>query len=531
MNSQSTLTNEQDNQRHRRSGGRHARHTLRNTHVPDRVIRPGLVGGRYQPLTEEELKKIYAAALEVLEQIGMGNPSPELLDIALRKGATLDENGRLLFPRALMEDIIDKAPKSFIHYAPNPKFDLEIGGGNRVHFRTNGTAPGVFDYTTRSARRSTLQDIYDFTRLIDQLDNIHSCTPTILATEYSEDTYLHDMNVLYALLSACQKPLAMDTCTAGNIDHFIKMIDLFLGEEGAFLKRPFVLFMGCPVVSPLRFGTENLEVVMRCAQLGLAYDIAVAPQAGATSPAALAGSLVQVFAETLATLAVVQMVNPAAPFMMGHWPFISDLRTGSFTGGSGEQALISAAVTQLCNYANLPSSVSACMTDAKIPDNQAGYEKGITATLVAHAGCNYISEAFGMLGSLMACSYESMIIDNDMVGSILRTVRGIEVNEDTLSLDVIRQTVFGSGHFLNSEQTLSLMETEYLYPSVADRQSYGLWEQLGKKDIHEIAHERAKKMLKDYYPQYINPKADALIRQHFPIMLTPDEMRPGNGRW
>jgi trimethylamine--corrinoid protein Co-methyltransferase len=289
--------------------------------------------------------------------------------------------------------------------------------------------------------------------------------------------------------------------------------------------------MGCPVVSPLRFGTENLEVVMRCAELGLAYDIAVAPQAGATSPAALAGSLVQVLAETLATLAVVQMVNPASPFMMGHWPFISDLRTGSFTGGSGEQALVSAAVSQLCNYLGLPSSSAACMSDSKLPDNQAGYEKGITATLLAHSGCNYINEAFGMLGSLMACSYEAMIIDNDMVGSVLRTVRGIEVSEDTLSLEVIRETVFGSGHFLNSAQTLSLMETEYLYPSLADRQSYGLWEQQGKKDSFERAHERAQKLLGHYYPSYITQKADALIRQHFPIMLKPEEMQPGNGRW
>jgi trimethylamine--corrinoid protein Co-methyltransferase len=225
------------------------------------------------------------------------------------------------------------------------------------------------------------------------------------------------------------------------------------------------------------------------------------------------------------------LISPGTPFLMGAWPFISDLRTGSFTGGSGEQALVSSAIAQLCNFYGLPSSVSACMSDSKLPDAQAGYEKGITATLTAMAGCNYIGETAGMLGSLMACSFEAMVIDDDMIGNVMRAVRGIEVTDETLSFEVIRDTVEGSGHFLDHPQTLKLMQTEYLYPQLADRGTYNDWKETGKRDAYQIAHEKVERILSEHYPVYIDPAADARIRKHFPIMLKPEDMKAGNGRW
>lgn len=494
------------------------------------VVRPGMAGGHYKPLSDHEIRLIHQTALTILEEIGMGNATPDIIEVATSKGAFMSSQGRLCFPKALVEDLIDKANKDFILHARNPEYDAHIKDGN-VYFRTTGEAVTVLNYETRTTRPSTLQDVYDFARLADQLSNIHTFGQTVVATEYSQDVYAQDMSVLYAQISGTQKHTAVSTATADHVNAYIKMLDMVAGGEGEFVKRPFVLFGGCPVVSPLRFGTENAEVLVRCARLGVPYDIAVASQAGATAPAALAGSLAQTFAETLAAMAVFHLINPASPFLMGSWPFISDLRTGSFTGGSGEQALVSAASAQLINFYGLPSSLSACMTDSKLPDNQAGYEKAITASLVAHAGGNYIGEAFGMLGSLMACSFEAMIIDNDMVGNIMRTIRGIEVNDETLSLDVIRETVNGAGHFLGHAQTLQLMESEYLYPLNADRQSYGLWEQTGKKDALDRAHEQAKKMLSNYYPTYIDPKIDEQIRAAFPIMLKQEDMRAGNGRW
>jgi trimethylamine--corrinoid protein Co-methyltransferase len=215
----------------------------------------------------------------------------------------------------------------------------------------------------------------------------------------------------------------------------------------------------------------------------------------------------------------------------GIWPFISDLRTGAFSGGSGEEALVIAAATQLANYYGLVTSVPAGMTDSKTMDAQAGYEKGITTLAVALAGGNMVSTYPGIVGSLLGQSFEGMVIDNDMMGSVLRVVRGVEVSDETLSYDVIESAVRGTGHFLNEEQTLRVMQTEYLYPEVGDRRTAGEWQEGGRETVYDLAHGRVAELLSSHYPEYVDPAADARIRENFPIVLAPEDMKPGNGRW
>ena len=173
------------------------------------------------------------------------------------------------------------------------------------------------------------------------------------------------------------------------------------GGEGTFLKKPSVIFGGCPIVSPLRFGKENLEILIDASRLGLTSDIAVAPQSGATAPAPLAGILAQVVAETLGCLTIVNLIKPGCPMTFAAWPFITDLRTGSFTGGSGEQAALGAAAVQMGKYYGVPNSIGCGMTDSKVPDAQYGYEKCLTIALAAHAGANRLCEVGGMMASLM----------------------------------------------------------------------------------------------------------------------------------
>jgi trimethylamine--corrinoid protein Co-methyltransferase len=266
-------------------------------------------------------------------------------------------------------------------------------------------------------------------------------------------------------------------------------------------------------------------------KFGAPVWVTVAPQAGATAPAALAGAIVQAVAEALAGMLMIHVVEPGFPVVLGPWPFVSDLRTGAFTGGSGEEALVSAGAVQMVNFYGLPGSVGAGMTDSKLPAYQAGYEKALAIALASQAGCNDVSECSGMLGSLMALSFESLVIDNDLLGAALRTVRGIEVDDETLSYDVIEQVVHGEGHYLRSEQTLNLMRTEYEYPSLANRQTPGEWEEAGSPDIRQAAGERVRAILSRHYPEYIDPQLDARIRERFPILIDRKDMCAGSGRW
>ncbi len=516
----------------RKGAGRAARLKERQSKTPSKAVWPGVSGGQFKPLSDADMMKIHRGALDILANVGVADHTEELRQIALPKGCMLNKHGRLCIPESLMDDLIAGAAREYVVYARGEragKDDIHCNGTN-VHFSTTGTAVTTFDSVTRTYRSSTIIDVYDFTRLTDTLEHVHMCGDTVIATDLTDD-FEHDMNIVYALTAGTEKPLCLSFRSRDFIDPAIKLFDLALGGEGRFVEKPFCIFGGCPIVSPLRFGRENLEVLIEASRLGLTSDIAVAPQSGATAPAPLAGILTQVIAETLACLAVVNLVNPGCSMTFAAWPFITDLRTGSFSGGSGEQALLAAAAVQMGKFYNLPNSVGGAMTDSKIPDAQAGYEKGISLTLAALAGCNRVCEAAGMMGSLMGCSFESLYMDNEALGMILRVVRGIEVNDETLSLDVIKGAAIDPGHFLGNSQTLQFMESEYLYPTLMDRAPTDAWEKDGSKDTLERSRLAVRDVMRTHFPDYLEPSVDQIIRDRFPIKISRNDMSSNQQRW
>lgn len=508
---------------------RRGRKSRQENSATNSAIRPGMPGGRYRPLTESDEKQIHSTILDVLENIGMGDPIPIVREHALQRGCVINARGRLCFPRALVEDVIAHAPKNVQLLGRDPKHDMEIGG-QRVHTYGGGEAVNMLDVGASTYRPSTLLDIYDAARLTDKMANIHAFSRLVVATEV-EDQLACDINSAYVSAAGTSKHLQLTFADAAHVQPTLEMLYMIAGGKEKYLERPFANGGGCPVISPLRYGRDNSEVCVESIKLGAPIWIIVAPQAGATAPAALAGSVVQSVAEALAGLLMIDVVKPGFPVVLGPWPFVSDLRTGSFTGGSGEEAVVSAAAAQMVNFYGLPSSVGAGMTDSKLPDYQAGYEKALAIALAAQAGCNNVSESSGMLGSLMALSLESLVIDNDLLGAVMRTVRGIEVNEETLSYKVIEQVVEGEGHYLRNPQTLDLMRSGYEYPSLADRSTVEEWQAGGSPDIREQAGKRVKSILSSHYPEYIDAATDAKIRTTFPIRLAPEHMRAGSGRW
>ena len=493
------------------------------------AVAPGLTGGKFKALTESEIQSVHHTVLDVLENIGMADPILIVKERALERGCKIDEHGRLCFPRALVEDMIADATQELTFYGQDPRFDLDLRD-KRVHTYGGGEAVTMLDVGASTYRPSTLKDVYDAARLVDKLDNIHAFSRLIVATDM-QGRLACDINTAYASAAGTAKHTALTFGDAKNIEPTLEMLYMIAGGEDKFRERPFCHGGGCPIISPLRYGDDNSEVCIESARFGAPVWIVVAPQAGATAPAALAGALVQVMAEAIASLLMVNLVVPKHPVIVGPWPFVSDLRTGSFTGGGGEEALVSAAAAQMTNHYGLVSSVGAGMTDSKLPDNQAGYEKAIAVTLAALSGCNNISESAGMMGSLMGLSFESLVIDNDMLGTVLRTVRGIEVNEETLSYNVIENAVRGEGHFLRQEQTLAIMRSEFEYPELADRLPPNVWEEAGSLDIREQAGTRVKEILSSHYPDYIDPAVDKKIRDRFQIEVPREHMQAGDGRW
>ncbi len=516
----------------RRAGGRAARRALRAAKTPasEAAVRAGLVGGRYQPLTDDEVLQVHRAALDVLERIGFSNAIPSCVELVTGAGGRLTDDGRLLFPRALVEDALAKAGRKFVLHGFDPRHDLEPWG-KKVHFGTGGAAVHIVDGNTGEYRDSTLADLYDIARLVDELDHIHFFQRSIVARDMVEPRDL-DFNTCYAAVSGTSKHVGTSYVHPDHLAESVEMLHMIAGGEDKWRERPFVSMSCCFVVPPLNFAEDACRCLEAGVRAGMPILLLAAGQAGATSPAALAGAVVQEVAEVLAGLVYVNLIVPGHPAMFGAWPFVSDLRTGAMSGGSGEQAVLMAACAQMAHFYDLPGAVAAGMTDSKIPDAQSGYEKGYTEALAGLAGANLIYQVAGMHASLLGCCFESFVIDNDLIGSILRAVRGIEVSEDNLSIEAIRETCIGGpGHFLGHAQTLALMERDYVYPDVGDRDSPDDWREKGATDIRERARDRARDILASHYPQHIDPALDARIRERFNVLLPRDYTQPGSGRW
>jgi trimethylamine--corrinoid protein Co-methyltransferase len=481
-------------------------------------------------LSPRDLERIGDTALAILANIGLSEASDEIRGYALARGAHVNAHGRLCFPRSLVEDVLAGARREIVYHGRDPGRTIR-SGGNRVYFATSGEAVRFVEPGTSRYRPSTLLDLYDFFRMGDYLDHIDFCGQQVVATDICEDARLHAVNIAYAGVVGTTKPFSISLADAATVGAVESLWDTVLGSDGPFRRAPFAAIGVCPIVSPLRFGPDTSAVLCETARRGLPISACSAPQAGATAPAALAGALAQCTAEALAIVVVVNLINPSAPVDFGPWTFVSDLRTGAFTGGGGEEAVLQAAAGQIARHFRLPGIVAAGMTDAKHPNYQAGYEKGMTIALSALSGSNMICECAGMMGSLMGCSLEAMVIDNDLIGAVQRALRGIEVTDETLSYDVIARTVLGPNHYLGAEQTLALMQTEYLYPRIGDRSSLADWEYRGAPDLMELAGARVREILGSHYPAQLPADVDAQLRERYDIRLPVDLMRPGNARW
>ncbi len=505
-------------EKRRRGGGRAARVAMRSAPLAEdqRPVRPGLQGGQYKALTDAEVARIHSAVLDALEVVGLSQAPDSGVEVMTAAGAILGDDGRLRFPRSLVEDMVDKAAKSFPLYGRDERHHLDLSD-NRVHYGTAGAAVNVVDLATMEYRPSTAPDLYDSARLVQHLDNIHFFQRTMVCCEISDWIEL-DLTTVYASICGTTKHIGTSISDPSTVSSVVELLHAVAGSEEAWRAKPFVSQSNCFVVPPMKFATESCQSMEACIRAGMPILLLSAGQAGATAPAPIAAAIVQAVAECLAGVVYVNALSPGHPAVFGTWPFVSDLRTGAMSGGSAEQALLSAGCAQMHKFYGIPGGAAGGMTDSKVPDMQAGWEQGIINALSGLSGLNMVYESVGMYASLMGFSPEGMVLGNDLIGQAQRCVRGIDVTEDALSLDVMKAVCLdgGPGHYLGSDQTLALMQTEYLYPEVGNRLTPKDWVEAGKPDLIEAARAKMDAILAAA-PCQVAPDLDRLIRDKFPI--------------
>lgn len=500
-----------------RAGGRAARQALRAAPLAEnlRPIRAGMPGGQYRPLTEAGMVRIHAAALDALEQIGLANAPKSGVEILTGAGAVQGDDGRIRFPRALVEDMLAVAARDITLCGRDPKHDLHLTGTN-VHFGTAGAAVHIVDPVTNTYRDSTAQDLYDAARIVQNLDNVHFFQRAMVCRDVV-DNFDMDVNTLYACCAGTTKHVGTSFSDPSHVKGCFDLIHMIAGGEAKWRERPFISNSNCFVVPPMKFAEESCIVMEDCVRRGMPVLLLSAGQAGATAPAPIALAIVQAMAECLAGVVYVNAIRKGAPAIFGTWPFVSDLRTGAMSGGSAEQALLSAGCAQMHRFYNLPGGAASGISDSKLPDMQAGWEQAITNVLAGLSGLNMCYEAVGMHASLLGFCLESLVMGDDILGQVLRCVRGIEVDEDSTSLDAMKAVCLGGpGHYLGSDQTLARMQTEYVYPVVGNRMSPKEWVEAGKPLLLDRAIARKNAIL-DKAGCQIDAEVDRAVRAAFNI--------------
>jgi len=503
--------------RARRSGGRANRVAVRSAPLADnlRPVRAGMPGGQYKPLTEAGMAQIHAAALEALEVIGLSQAPASGVELLTGAGAVQGDDGRIRFPRALVEDMLAVAARDITLHGRDEKFDLHLTGSN-VHFGTAGAAVHIVDPVTLDYRESTAQDLYDAARLTQHLDTVHFFQRAMVCRDVI-DNYDMDINTLYACLAGTKKHVGTSFSDPSHVEGCFDLLHMVAGGEGAWRARPFVSNSNCFVVPPMKFAEESCITLEKCVRAGMPMLLLSAGQAGATAPAPIALAIVQAMAECLAGVVYVNAIRPGAPAIFGTWPFVSDLRTGAMSGGSAEQALLTAGCSQMHKFYNLPGGAASGISDSKLPDMQAGWEQGITNVLAGLSGLNMCYEAVGMHASLLGFCLESLVLGDDILGQVMRCVRGIDVTPDSTSIDAMKAVCLGGpGHYLGSDQTLALMQTEYIYPAVGNRMSPKEWVEAGRPLLLDRAIARKNSILASAGSQ-IEPEIDAAIRSAYNI--------------
>ena len=489
-----------------RSGGRAARHAARSSKLSDsmRPVRAGMTGGKYKPLSDADVLKIHEAALTALETIGLADAPPSGVAILTGAGAIQGSDGRIRFPRALVEDMLALSCKDLTLCGRDPVHDLDLSG-QRVHYGTAGAAVNMVDVAGNDFRESTLQDLHDAARITDTLDNVHFLQRPMVARDIADNLEM-DLNTIYACCAGTTKHVGTSISDPSHAAECLQMAYAIAGGEAKYRDRPFVSMSNCFVVPPMKFATESCEAMEICIRGGMPILLLSAGMSGATAPSTIAGAIVQAVAECLAGVVYVNAMKPGHPAVFGTWPFGLDLRTGSMTVGSGEQALLSAGCAQMHAFYGVPGGAAGGASDSKMPDMQAGWEQMCSA-------------------SLLGFCHESLILSDDLIGQALRCVRGIEVDDETLALDQMREVCMGGpdkpgvGHYLGTDRTLSHMERDCVYPALGNRMSPKEWVEKDRPNLIEQTIARKEAILATRSAARFDPELDATIRARFKIHL------------
>ncbi len=466
-----------------------------------------LHGGRLSFLTDGDLDALHAAVLEVLDEVGVRVDHCPALEVMEAHGCRVDFNRRVVrTPEHVLRRCLATAPSRFTLYGRDPRWDVRV---DRRSVYTIGGSSALFVVGLDGVRRpATLQDLADLTRLQDALENLHIMHGIVNPQDIPQEGF--DRRLFATVTAHTRRNYYSQALGAQGVRDQVEMASLLAGGRQAFQERPFFTIVLC-LVSPLIQPRIRVEELMECAALGVPVYVEADALAGATTPVTLAGTLVEQSANILTGICLAQMVRPGLPCIYSLASGIMDMVTGNYSGGAPETQILHAASVQVAHRYGLPCQAGTGI-ESTLPDAQAGYERGLQVLTCALAGADFVHLSVGMLEQMLTSSYEACVIDDEILGAAFRIVRGMEVSQETLAVDLIKRVGIG-GHYLAEEHTLRHLRGVTWFPGLTNRQRWDNWLAEGGKDMRQRGIERARVLLAGHHPEHLEPKLAAELER------------------
>ena len=449
---------------------------------------------RLDVLANEGVEKIRYAALEILELTGVAVRSEKGRRLLRDAGCAVDEKSAVVkFPPNLVEEMARKNDRAVVFYGRTRKHDARLDF-EHVHVCSDGNGTEAMDFEERKRVPSRKSDVARSAFVADALKGHGINWPNVTSQDVPQGTrHIHD---LQATLENTEKhiTLATDT-TAWEVQDVVELASAAVGGKEELRKRPIISSIHTSF-TPLQIEGEGLDAGFVAADAGLPICFYVMPGPGSTGPATLAGSVALAVAEALAGNTLFQLNSPGTAFVFSCGIAPMDMKTSTRAGGSPEHGLTSAAFSQMAHYFGFPSLVGGFVTTSKEPDEQAAYEKFSSAVTPILAGADMIA-GIGLLEDCRTVWLEQLVIDSEMSRIIGRMAQGIEVNDDTLALDVIHKVGIGKD-FLGQRHTMEHFRTEHFIPIVTDRSSYDTWKAKGSKTMLDRAGDEVRRIFKEH---------------------------------
>ena len=458
-------------------------------------------------LSKSDIQSIHTATLDIIESVGVRFPSEKALQLWESFGAEVDRQTSIVkIPGNIIENALNLAPSAYTLSARNPYQDLPLDG-NHVFVGTDGCGVEVLDIYNGQRRTSNLQDVADIARVADTLEEVAFHWVAVSAQDKPPAT--RGLHELLAVWENSTKHVQTESIyNEREARAAIEMAAAIAGGKAELREHPVLSMMQC-TASPLGHDGGSLDAALLAAEAGLPVGFMTMASCLTTGPATMAGNLVVGNAEVISATALLQLAFPGAPVFYAAAQTASDLRTGAYTGGGPEDFLFGAATNILADFYNIPLSMGSFATGAKNPDWQAGIENSLS-TFMASLVMSDMLLGVGLLHGSRIWSYEQMLLDCEIFSIIHKVMQGIEVNDDTLALDVIR-SVGPEGNFLAQKHTLKHMRDIFL-PKFFDRRSYSSWEE--KRDgASDWAHEKAQQILQSHQPEPLDPSLSAELHR------------------